>query len=118
MRLLLPKGNAARLATFCRTLQLDFRLAVLRFEQLGRTVRMPTADDRDFEWQYADPNLLLQDILHRSPGLKRVFRTAAERSPPSMASPWRMVVAFDEVVIGNKLKLDNRRPQPNNRLDG
>ncbi len=62
-------------------------------------------DGAEFAWEYVDPALLLDRVLHECPRLTEVYRQVADSMHPG--DLWHMVVAFDEYVPGNKLKLDN-----------
>ncbi len=56
------------------------------------------------EWAVAHPAKLLAAMVGESTALQRVYREAAERRPPRINSQWRVVVAFDEFIPGNKLQ--------------
>jgi hypothetical protein len=48
-------------------------------------------------------------MVHSSAHLAGVFAEALRRYPCTAASPWSLVVAWDEVCPGNKLRIDNTR---------
>ena len=71
------------------------------------------ATGEDWVWSYMDPQklmaFLLEEAIGVQDGLADVFAEALSRCPGSMASPWSLVVGFDEFVPGNKLSSDHSR---------
>jgi hypothetical protein len=65
-------------------------------------------DGSDFTWEYVCPASWAATLISKTPLLQTTFATAINRQAVSRASPWRMVVAFDEFAPGNKLQFDNR----------
>jgi hypothetical protein len=80
-----------------------------RFEKVRHVEDVPLVSGGSFSWEFADPGKLLSSALDESPGLRQVFSDAAERCPPTISTPWSLLVGFDEFVPGNKLNFDNRR---------
>jgi len=56
-----------------------------------------------------DPGLWLRRLVHESPELHACYASAWEKSPPSIQSPWSLILAFDEFTPGNKLSVDQGR---------
>jgi hypothetical protein len=84
-------------------------MTALRFDSVKRIESMPLIEGGFVDWEFADPNKLLVNLVEHSPALNRLFTEAVRISPPSVKKPWSLVVGFDEFVPGNKLKVDNRR---------
>ena len=80
------------------------------FDQHKVAVSAPLADGSgNFEWPLLAPDTWLLSLLTRSADLADLYATALARRPPTAATPWSLVVAFDEFSPGNKLQVDNRR---------
>jgi hypothetical protein len=88
---------------------LTSNMIALRFDSVKRIESMPLIEGGFVDWEFADPNTLLANLVEHSPALNRLFTEAVRISPPSVVKPWSLVVGFDEFVPGNKLKVDNRR---------
>lgn len=84
-------------------------MCLCRFLRLRCIEEVPLAGGGTFHWEFANPNELLADAVRNSEPLAALFKRAAAASRPSMASPWRLVVGYDEFAPGNKLNVDNRR---------
>ena len=80
-----------------------------RAKALATTIVMPRISGPDWAWTLMSPNRLMQEQVAESEFLQSIMATAVRLHPPSLARPWHMVVAYDEFVPGNKLKLDNAR---------
>ena len=70
--------------------------ACLRYDSLP-----PTAGG-EVEITWADPMKLMQVCLESSRNLRDLYSTAAVHKPPTMSSPWSIVLTFDEYMPGNK----------------
>ena len=79
------------------------------FDQLSHVEEVPTVDGGTWQWELVDPSRLLSRLVSESPPLAELYAAACSSSPPSQASPWRLIVGFDEFTPGNKLQADNRR---------
>jgi hypothetical protein len=77
-----------------------------RFQELRHVERVETEDGGVYDWEFADPNRLLQTILKDCPGFAAEYLRAATNHP---VRPWRLLVQFDEFTPGDKLKSNNRR---------
>ena len=77
----------------------------IHFEAVCLTEQIQLADASFFNWEFADPYLLVQRALQESPSLRGAYARAAAANP----GPWSLVIGFDEFVPGSKLKLDNRK---------
>jgi len=96
----------------CRTDE----VSITRLNTLVHTEKLAmVGGSGEYEWEFADPVTLVQDSVMRSASLAKLFADTAHQFPPSLSSPWRLVVAFDEFAPGNKLKVDNRRTDVNIR---
>ena len=77
-----------------------------RFNKFRITATFPVKDGSTFDLEYAEPALLLAELIAESPCLSTAYKAALDSSPNR---EWDMVVAFDEYTPGNKLRPDNRR---------
>ena len=71
--------------------------------------RMQLSDGSIFDLEFIAPGKLLPKLVERSHKTRAVFSAAVRESMPTAASPWRLVVAFDEFSPGAQLKCDNTR---------
>ena len=79
------------------------------FETLGWEVPVLLTDGRQWIWRLLDPCKTLAAILEKSPGMQALYAQAWRRTPPTPATPWRIVLGFDEFTPGNKQSLDQTR---------
>jgi len=79
------------------------------FTRIAHRITLQTVDGGDLHWPILDPSLLLQRLLEESVGLQELYQCALSRCPPSPSNPWRLIVAFDEYIPGNKLSTDQSR---------
>ena len=79
------------------------------FETLGWEVPVLLTDGRQWIWKLLDPCKTLAAIVERSPGMQALYAQAWRRTPPTPATPWRVVLGFDEFTPGNKQSLDQTR---------
>jgi hypothetical protein len=80
------------------------------FDSVAHTVDMPLlTGEGTFTWEFANPCLLVAHLVHSSAHLASVFAEALRRYPCTSASPWSIVVAWDEFCPGNKMRIDNTR---------
>ena len=70
---------------------------------------LPLSNGTEFDWELCEPTLLVQEMPQQSPQLASAFRRCLARRPPTRNRPWRIALAFDEYVPGDKHALDNRR---------
>ena len=70
------------------------------FLELRRNAMLPLKAGGDVQWEYIDPNALLQRAVTVLPKLQSVFGAALRRQEPTMDRPWRLVIGFDEFVPG------------------
>jgi hypothetical protein len=78
-----------------------------RFESVKIIVPLTLKNGRTFEWEFADPKLLVPLVIAASESLQRVYSEAAEWSGSS--AEWRMIIGFDEYVPGCKFDGNNQR---------
>ena len=76
-----------------------------RFDAIRVVATFPLTSGGTFDLEYAEPALLLSELISESPALSRVYKEALSRS----SETWDLVVAFDEYTPGNKLRVDNHR---------
>ena len=84
-------ANAAKFAAHCLTLP------------------MQLSDGSPWTWHLLDPCKTLGSMLESSQSLHCLYTVAWHRSPATSASPWRLVVGFDEFTPGSKNGLDQTR---------
>ena len=66
-------------------------------------------DGEPFNWDMADPVLLVQEVLGSSTQLQTLYGRAAQRFPCSATAPWSIVIGLDEFTPGSKFKQMNLR---------
>lgn len=79
------------------------------FDEIAVREKIQLNDGTTFTWEFCDPNLLLAKMVEGSADLMGLYRDALLKHPCTEASPWSLIVGFDEYVPGNKLAQDNRR---------
>ena len=79
------------------------------FKTLGWEVPVLLTDGRQWIWKLLDPCKTLAAIVEKSPGMQALYAQAWRRTPPTPATPWRVVLGFDEFTPGNKQSLDQTR---------
>ena len=72
-------------------------------------VDLPLIKGGTAKWTFLHPLRLLRKCLDESPQLRSAYKSALLERPNSMASPWGLILYFDELVPGNVLRLDNKR---------
>ena len=81
-----------------------------RFDKIKVTETYELYDGKEFVLEFAEPALLIAELVASSEGLTKAY-TEAIRNYGSVS--WRAIVAFDEFAPGNKLRVDNRRKAMN-----
>lgn len=79
------------------------------YNVVGRSEPLMLTNGEHFIWEYADPCELLRLMLRESKELQDAFQAALVKHPNSEERPWHMIVAYDEFVPGDKLKVNNQR---------
>jgi hypothetical protein len=79
------------------------------FNNMVHHIPLPLKSGGVFSWSVLHPAKILESLLAESAGLQELYADALERAPPSSGSPWRLVVACDEFIPGNKLSTDHSR---------
>ena len=79
------------------------------FQTLGWQVSVQLTDGRQWLWKLLDPCKTLAAIVEKSPGMQALYAQAWRLTPSTPATPWRVVIGFDEFTPGNKLSLDQNR---------
>ena len=92
----------------CRR-QLLSDLGVEAFDGLCHRASMPLVDGGMFEWALLHPCLMLAYMVRNSSHLAAVYERALAMHPCTMASPWSIIVAWDEFTPSNVLRGDNNR---------
>ena len=80
-----------------------------RFLSMRKSFMLPRCDGGELEWELIDPVALVCRSVAESPRMANAVRASLAATPCSMATPWTLVVGYDEFAPGNKLKTDNRR---------
>ncbi len=62
------------------------------FTALRCCEEIPLASGGNWEWEYLDPNRLLQARVEQVPSAAALFTEAARRRPPSLEQPWSLVI--------------------------
>lgn len=108
LRLILQKLKSSSESAFAsRNLLTAANEAVFTSVRVVECLTLDTGED--WQWEFADPGLLLSRLVEERPELQAVYAHAVEQTPPSLLAPWHLAVGFDEFVPGNKLNVDNRR---------
>ena len=84
-----------------------------KYESLHQVINLPLQDGGSFKWELCHPGLPLTRIVSESAALQAAFKSALQRHPCSSDQPWRLLVAFDEHIPGNKLNLQPARKSMN-----
>eukprot|EP00929_Paragymnodinium_shiwhaense_P121202 TRINITY_DN9335_c0_g1_i4.p1 TRINITY_DN9335_c0_g1~~TRINITY_DN9335_c0_g1_i4.p1 ORF type:complete len:618 (+),score=102.22 TRINITY_DN9335_c0_g1_i4:74-1927(+) len=79
------------------------------FQTMQRTIEMPCGPGTSVPWTFAQPALLVQEMVSRSPALQEAFLSALASSPSSPSQMWRTIVAYDETAPGNNRQAHNPR---------
>ena len=80
------------------------------FDKIACQDRFATKDGRrEFVHEYADPSLLCQLVLGKSPRLARRWVQALMEHPNSIDSPWQCIVGFDEYQPGDKFSYEKAK---------
>jgi hypothetical protein len=87
----------------CDTVHAIRRANMADFIAISRATRLPLTSGREWAWEYLDPNKLLSLALDRSVELNRLFASAMESKPPTMGSPWKLVIGFDAFIPGFRM---------------
>lgn len=77
------------------------------FAHLRCVDTFPLKSGGTFDLEYAEPSLLLGELIQESVHLVHLYSQAAEANVSG--EPFRLIVAFDEYTPGSKFKGDNRR---------
>lgn len=94
----------------CETVRQQLLLAnSAEFAPHRLQVPLQLTDGSPWVWHLLDPCKTLASIVAKSASLQALYTEAWRRSPATPASPWRIVVGFDEFTPGNKLSLDQSR---------
>ncbi|MCP4447982.1 MAG: hypothetical protein GY811_22000 [Myxococcales bacterium] len=74
-------------------------------------VRLQPKIGTPFRWSVALPHRLMPRLLSDCPLWSSMFWEAMRRFPVSRDRPWRLLLYYDDIGVGNALKIDNRRNQ-------
>jgi len=72
-------------------------------------IEVPLVSGGTWTWELLDPAKLVELVVRECPPVAAMFKESVRAHPPSLASPWSLVIGFDEFAPGNKLKTDNTR---------
>ena len=74
------------------------------FDQIREEMTLPrSAGGEPVVWELCNPNLLMSDIIADSTHLQGLFADALARHPCTREQPWKLILAWDEYVPGDKL---------------
>ena len=91
-------------------IKLRLRRAVhAHFERMAEVREVPLKDGGSWTWKFINPNRLLSDMVSEQGRVQELYDRALKNHPPSLAHPWHMVIGWDELAPGNKLRIDNER---------
>ena len=81
------------------------------WRDIGDSMRIAkTRGSHPFQLEFANPSRLIQHLLDESDWLKGLFCSTLARVPCSKEAPWGLMLAYDELTMGNVVKTT-----PNNR---
>ena len=81
------------------------------WRDIGDSMRIAkTRGSHPFQLEFANPSRLIQHLLDESDWLKGLFCSTLARVPCSKEAPWGLMLAYDELTMGNVVKTI-----PNNR---
>ena len=81
-----------------------------RYEEVHQLLEMPAAEGAGkVDWHLCHPLKTLDLLLRDNDTLQGWYLSALQRHPCSAATPWRILLGWDEFVPGNKLAIDNSR---------
>ena len=80
-----------------------------RFEQVKHQLRFPTTDGGEVAFEVCEPKALLALLLDQNEITRRWFEEAWLAYPSTAATPWKLLVGWDEFTPGNKAALKNSR---------
>ena len=106
----MPLNRIAELAGSARKRQKVQRKMKTVFDEVKHRVTIQLTNGREFEWAFAQPSLLLQQMISASPKLQEVYGRAANTLRDR---EWSTIVAYDEYVPGSKFLLDTNRKSMN-----
>jgi len=70
---------------------------------------VPLDGGGEFRWSFLEPSTMLAASVRSNRCVAAAYIDALRASPPSLRTPWELVIGFDEFSPGNKLRVDNRR---------
>lgn len=73
------------------------------FSSVKQVITLTLIDGGTWDWELANPSLLLQLAVTKSPWLQAVF---AQARKPTLSEPWRIVIGFDEFTPGFRVVHD------------
>lgn len=80
-----------------------------KFDELSIAIPFALLDGSEFLLEMLEPSRLLTEIVRCCPTTAGQYEEALRDHPSTAATPWDLVVGFDEFAPGAKLKVDNKR---------
>jgi len=84
-----------------------------RFDAVRHTMQVPLADGGSWDWELADPNMLISLMVRESEVLQDLFGRAIARHRPSQENPWTLIIGYDEFSPGGMFDVANDRKSMN-----
>jgi len=84
-----------------------------RFEVVRHTMQVPLTDGGSWDWEFADPNMLISLMVRESDVLQDLFGRAIARHRPSQQNPWTLIIGYDEFSPGGMFDVANDRKSMN-----
>ena len=75
-------------------------LSYRKLDGVSQMVKLELVDGKEFDWEIANPNLLLAQTLEDNEGLRKLYVEALETKPCTREEPWNLMVIFDEYTPG------------------
>lgn len=73
------------------------------YGSLHSHMSLPNASGNTTQFEVQNPFAMLYHVAKSSPCVSDMLIAASSRSPPSVASPWTLVLYGDEILPGNQL---------------
>ena len=80
-----------------------------RIDSLATYIKVPLRDGTTFDWPVIKLQTFLKESVRHCPEFRVEFERACVRTPPSMATPWKILIYLDGVTPGNVVRPDNSR---------
>ena len=102
----LPDSSSRR--TISREIDNNF-IVDTPYGAVMQTLDFPRRQGLPFSWTACHPGALLTLISHNEDLFSTLLRSTLASTPSTPASPWRIIIYFDEATVGDLLRVDHTR---------